>query len=104
MTFAFNAVGDKEEVIGQLNAAAITAGEDRFNLVALEVRDLLVNHFTHEAAAAYNGGEYRYAVKASGHGGGSSPLSLHLTVEPLYVQVPAAEDSVPDDDTGAEFD
>ncbi len=96
MSFSFAAVGTKEEIVGQLGAASIGAGENRFNLVALELRDLLVNHFTHEAAVAYNGGEYRYTVKASGHGGGNVPLSLQVSVEPHYITVPAPAESAPE--------
>lgn len=98
MSFSFSAVGTKEEVAAQLGAANITAGEDRFNLVALDLRDLLVKHFEAEAAAAWNGGEYRYTVEASGHGGGTLPVSLQVTVKPHWITVPAPADAAPDTD------
>jgi hypothetical protein len=84
MTFGFHAIGAKDEVIEQLEATPLSTGEARFNEFGVELRDLLVKHFGYEADhhGAY---EYRYVVKAFGHGGGSVPLSLNLSVEPLYL-------------------
>ena len=92
MSFAFQALGDKDEVIAQLEAAPIGLGEKRFNEFGADLRELLVKHFGHEAE--HQGGyQYRYIVKANGHGGGSVPLSLNLTVESLYVPVLGLSDA-----------
>jgi hypothetical protein len=88
MSFAFTAIGTKEEVGGQLERAQIPGGEGRFNEFGLELRDLLVRHF---GAEDTGGHEYKYVVKASGHGGGTSPLSVQLAVEPFWMQPAPAE-------------
>lgn len=101
MSFSFAGVGTKEEVISQLGHAAITTGEERFNAFGAELRDLLVKHFGHESASAGPDHEYRYAVKAAGHGGGNSPLSVQLSVDPHWVAAspaPAAEPAPADPD------
>lgn len=88
MSFSFQAIGNKDEVIAQLEAAPIGQGEQRFNEFGADLRDLLVRHFGHEGehARPYAAGhEYRYVVKANGHGGGSVALSLSLTIEPHHV-------------------
>ena len=90
MSFSFNAIGTADEVIAQLEAAPIGKGQQRFNKFGGDLRDLLVSHFghEHEHAVPWAGGhEYRYIVKASGHGGGSVPLSLQLEVENHHVAV-----------------
>ena len=91
MSFGYAAVGTKDEAAAQLKAADIATGDNHFNEVAVELRDLLVKHLEAEAAQAYGSVEYRYTVKASGHGGGSVPLSLSVTVEPHYIQLPEPE-------------
>lgn len=91
MTFAFSALGNAGEIIAQLEAEPIGTGEHRFNAFGADLRDLLVKHFGHEhehARPYAPAREYRYVVKASGHGGGSFPLSVQLTVE--HYHVPAA--------------
>lgn len=94
MSFSFHAVGTKEDVTAQLEKASITAGEDRFNLIAVELRDLLANHFRAETAHPGGAHEYRYMVSASGHGGGNTPVSLNLTVTPAWVPVIDTEPEV----------
>jgi len=95
MSFGFQAIGAKDEVIGQLEATPIGLGEHRFNQFGADLRDLLVEHFGHEAEhqGAY---QYRYVVKANGHGGGSVPLSLQLTVESVYFPAPAKAEGLAD--------
>jgi hypothetical protein len=88
MSFAFTAIGTKEEVGGQLERAQIPGGEGRFNEFGLELRDLLVRHF---GAEDTGGHEYKYVVKASGHGGGNSPLYVQLTIEACWVPVVSAD-------------
>lgn len=88
MSFAFQAIGTADEVISQLEAAPIGEGEQRFNKFGTDLRDLLVRHFGHEHEHARpwaEGHEYRYIVKANGHGGGSVALSLQLEVESHHV-------------------
>lgn len=92
MSFSFNAVGTKEEVVAQLEAAPIGLGEHRFNEFGADLCELLGKHFAAETAAPGSGYEYRYVAKASGHGGGSVPLSLQMSVEPLYVAATPAEE------------
>ncbi len=89
MSFSFAAVGTKDEVTAQLAARTITTGDDRFNEIAVDLRDLLVKHFEAETPQPFGHSGYRYTVKASGHGGGSVPLSLQVTVEPHWTAVPA---------------
>lgn len=96
MSFSFAAVGTKDDVVAQLGAASITTSDHRFNEVAVDLRDLLVKHFEAETLQPYGSSDYRYTVKASGHGGGNVPLSLQVTVEPHWIPVPAAPEAVPD--------
>jgi hypothetical protein len=91
MSFSFNAIGTKEDVTAQLEAASVPGGSDRFNEFGADLRDLLVRHFGAETAAAGEGHEYRYVVKASGHGGGNSPLYVQLTIEACWVPVVSAD-------------
>ncbi len=91
MTFGFAAIGTKDEVTDQLQRAQIPAGEHRFNDFGAELRDLLVKHFGQETAHPSSGYEIRYTVKAGGHGGGSVPLSVQLTIEPQYLPAPEPE-------------
>lgn len=86
MTFGFTAVGNKQDVITQLETADIPAGPDRFNDFGLQLRDLLITHFKKETVT-WPGQEHRYIVKAFGHGGGNVPLSVTLTVEPFTIPV-----------------
>ncbi len=91
MSFGFSAIGTSDEVITQLEAAPLGLGENRFNQFGADLRDLLVKHFGHEPEHARpyaEGHEFRYVVKANGHGGGSVPLSVQLTVEYQHVPVP----------------
>lgn len=97
MSFAFAAIGTKDEAIAQLKHASISTGPDRFNEFGTDLRDLLVKHFGQEAASAGAGHEYRYVVKANGHGGGNAALSLQLTVEPQWTAVPPAEPEAADE-------
>ncbi|HEX3963009.1 MAG TPA: hypothetical protein VHZ03_41315 [Trebonia sp.] len=94
MSFGFTAIGAKEEVSAQLEHAQITTGEERFNEFGIELRDLIAKHFGHETAHAGQGHEYRYVVKANGHGGGTSPLTVNLVIEPHWVAVPPQEPEV----------
>lgn len=92
MSFGFQALGNAGEVIAQLEAAPIGEGEQRFNALGAALRDLLAEQFRHEhehATPYADGHEFRYVVKANGHGGGSVPLSVQLTVEYQHVPVPA---------------
>lgn len=93
MSFGFAAIGTVDEVIAQLGAAPLAPGEQRFNQLGADVRDLLVEHFKHEHTHARPavGYEYRYVVKAGGHGGGGVALSLNVAVEYQHVAVPAEE-------------
>ena len=100
MSFAFQAVGNAGEVIAQLQDTPIGAGEQRFNEFGADLRDLLLHHFGHEHEHGRPwapGHEYRYIVKANGHGGGSVPLSLQMTIEALHVPVPESVDPEPVD-------
>lgn len=83
MSFAFSAIGTRDEVLAQLPHVP-TSG----NAVGDAVRDLLAEQFTAESASANPGYEYRYVVKASGHSGGGAALSLNLSVEAQWVPVP----------------
>jgi hypothetical protein len=98
MTFAFTAIGTKAEVGIQLAEARknITVGPDRFNAFGVELLDLVAKHFREETAQAGLGYEYRYVVKASGHGGGNSPLYVDLHIEALWVAAPPAEEPQPE--------
>jgi hypothetical protein len=86
MSFGFTAIGSKQDVIQQLEAHAAsqyitgTAGEDLIRL--------LITHICDDSPAQWaNGHEFRYVVKAGGHSGGGSPLSLNLTVEAQSVPI-----------------
>jgi hypothetical protein len=102
MTFSIAAVGTKEEVAAQLEAAQITLGDHRFNELGADLRDLLVRHFKAETASAGAGHEYRYTVKANGHGGGGSALYVDLDVQAHWITVPDAAATAEDDQDTAD--
>jgi hypothetical protein len=104
MSFAFNAVGTRDEVAGQLEHAQISIGGERFNELGAELRDLLVKHFEQETASAGAGHEYRYTVKATGHGGGSSPLSVNLAIEPHWIHLTPAGEAALDAETDPDYE
>jgi hypothetical protein len=85
VSFSFSAIGTRDEVARQLKKVPLTVGENRFNEFGADLRDLLVKHFEAETASAGPGYEYRYAVRASGHGGGNVALCLDLKVDTHWV-------------------
>lgn len=87
MSFAFTAIGARDEVVSQLGNVQVPGGADHFNEFGTELRDLLVKHFSAEDTGSY---DYKYVVKASGHSGGTSPLSVQLSVDPYWIQEAAA--------------
>lgn len=80
MSFSFTAVGTKDEVIAQLAQVDVYG-----NAIGESARLMVVNALGLESVQPYTGYEYKYTVKASGHSGGGSPLSLSLTVVGDYV-------------------
>jgi hypothetical protein len=92
MSFAFAAIGTSDEVTAQLEKTPISVGEQRFNEFGAALLNVLAEHFAieHEHVRASGGYEYRYVVKANGHGGGSVPISVQLTIE--YQHVPVVTD------------
>lgn len=93
MSFGFQAVGTREDVVRQLEAHA--AGKYNAGTIAEDVARLLAGRVHADRPDLYGSadGEYRYVVKASGHSGGGSPLSLNASVEAHYVPVPAEADA-----------
>lgn len=82
MSFSFSAMGTRDEVLAQL-ALSDPSG----NKVGEAARDLVAAALEAEVyRPAGPGWEYRFIVEASGHSGGGSPLSLNLTVRPVFVR------------------
>lgn len=82
MSFSFTAVGKRAEVVKQLRNA-----NTYDNAIGKAVADLLAEHLDQEEYPNYLGDEWdmAYVVKAGGHSGGGTPLSLTVTVEPAWV-------------------
>lgn len=81
MSFSFNGLGTKEEVIAQLEAADVYG-----NQVGADAKKLIIDSLKADTAQAASGWEYRYHVQASGHSGGGSPLSLSLNLTTHHVR------------------
>ena len=84
MSFAWTAIGSKEEVLAQL---PLVKSYD--SAVGDGVRDVLLKAFEGEPELDPAGGyEYKYTVNASGHSGGGSALSLTVSVTAAWVPIP----------------
>jgi hypothetical protein len=87
VSFSFNAVGSRDEVVEQLGH--VKEGTHGDGALGPEIAALLAAHLKAddpgELAGSYRVG---YVVKASGHSGGGIAASLNVTLEPLYVQWP----------------
>jgi hypothetical protein len=92
VSFSFNAMGTKREVLAQLARTTVSGSK-----IGVAARDLVAAALDEEAEnrLAGPGYECRYTVNASGHSGGGSALQLSLTVQPCYVPaaVPAGADA-----------
>ena len=75
---------------------------ERFNDFGRDPRDLLVKHFGQETADPGGQHEYRYLVRANGHGGGNVPLQVDLEVSPHWV--PSVPPETPRDSGDGEGD
>ena len=82
MTFSFNAIGAKEEVTAQIEAAPIND-----NVLGEAAKKLIIEALGLEKAVASPNYEYRYVVSVSGHSGGSFPIALNLVIQSHYVPV-----------------
>jgi hypothetical protein len=82
MSFSFNAVGTKPEVIAQVKAAPAYE-----NAIGDLAKALIIEALEADTAEAGPHYEYRYTVSASGHSGGSTATSLTLNLAPQYVPV-----------------
>lgn len=80
MSFSFNTVGSKDEVLAQLAKVDVYG-----NAIGEEARLLVLNSLSADKVQPYDGFDLKYTVTASGHSGGGSPLSLNLTVTGTYV-------------------
>jgi transcriptional regulator of nitric oxide reductase len=90
VSFSFSAVGSKDEVVRQLRHVAPAEGADGFNKAGREIALLIARHL--EAYQQEGPWTYSYVVKAQGHSSTSgTPLSLNVTVEPLWIPEPPAE-------------
>ena len=78
MSFAFQAVGTKEEVLAQLENTKVE------NEIGVYVKDALVKGFTTEVTKPYVGASLKYVVEVNGHSGFGAPMSLNCSVRPLY--------------------
>lgn len=91
MSFGYNAVGTKDEVVTQLERV----GENTHGSGQLgpESARLLIKHIQQDQAAEFArpDHEYRYVITANGHSGGGSPTSLTLNVQAHYLHKPADE-------------
>jgi hypothetical protein len=84
MSFSFNAAGTRDEAAAQLQVQAGNMPDGLGKQVAeLAAAQLLAD----EPGDWASDGGHRYVVKAYGHSGGGSPLSLGITIEPLWVPV-----------------
>jgi hypothetical protein len=82
MTFSFNAVGTKAEVIAQVEA---TPTYD--NAIGEQAKALIIEALKADKAEAGPNYEYRYTVSVSGHSGGSIATSIQLTMAAHYIPV-----------------
>lgn len=82
MTFAFNGVGTRAEVIRQVRSHHVEAEG-----LGDEARKLVV------AALELDNGqdEYGYIVKAYGHADSGGATSLTITIEPIWIPAPRPE-------------
>jgi hypothetical protein len=84
MSFSFNAMGTRDEVIQQVTEAPIYDNE-----IGQHAKDLIRNALLKESTTgAYAGAgyEHRYLVEAAGHSGPGAATSLTLKIEPRYVK------------------
>jgi hypothetical protein len=97
VSFSFTAVGKRDDVSAQLRHKHIQGVDSE---IGREVAQLLARHIAKDDAARTGAGyDVAYTVRASGHSGGSAPLSLTLTVECNYV--PAVETGAESGETGS---
>jgi len=91
MSFSFNALGTKEEVIAQLEASDVYG-----NQIGEDAKKLITDALNGDSTPAATGWEHRYAIQAHGHSGGGSPLQLTLTLVTHTVrQVSISGDDTP---------
>ena len=69
-----------------LDALAAHGGQ-----LAEDVKHVITDTLKTNEAIVHTGHEVRYVVRASGHSGGGSPLSLTLSVEAHYVLAPVSD-------------
>lgn len=86
MSFGFTAIGTKDEITRQIGATDLThAGIGR------DLGELISGHVAAEQPHHDPAREWRYVVKAHGHSGGGSPLSLTVSIEAQPVAVTRAD-------------
>jgi len=89
VSFSFTAIGSQAEVVRQLRHVAPAHDVTGFNKAGREVALLIARHLE-DYQGEY---KYGYVVKASGHSSTSGmPLSLNVTVEPVWMPDLPAED------------
>lgn len=81
MSFSFNAVGTKEEVIAQVEAADVYG-----NKIGDDAKKLIIDALNADTTPAATGWEYRYVIQAHGHSGGGSPLQLTMNLTTHHVR------------------
>jgi tRNA A37 threonylcarbamoyltransferase TsaD len=82
MSFSFQALGTKAEVIAQIEKASVYD-----NAIGETAKELVINALKADTTEAGKDYEYRYVVSAGGHSGGGTATSLQLAITPQYVPV-----------------
>lgn len=89
MSFGFAAIGNRDEVVAQLGQVQVHGNE-----IGEKIAALIASQVAADPAQAYGPGyQLAYVIKAHGHSGGGSPLSLTVTIEsqPVPVTGPAGK-------------
>lgn len=85
MTFAFAAVGSKEDVLGELSGVDVSGdpyGEKLKNLVTELIQDSRADpHSDYHSVV--------YSVQAIGHSGGDSPFNVSLELNARFTPKPS---------------
>ncbi len=89
MSFSIFVIGDKDDVVKQLQASDAVKHDG----VGKQLAELLAKHIGESTNAHY---KYGYYVELSGHSGHGSPLSLNVTVKAAYLPLPEPDDEVVD--------
>ena len=103
MSFSFTAGGTPEETLSSLRA--LTPEQLGFDVMAADMRDLLVKHL--EGGSAKLESDYQvYHVVARGHSGPGAAITLHVNLEigSRQPEITPADQAIPDPRAAQESD